>query len=64
MQHLSGTVSSFDKVVCWLAQLNGDLYLLASDQGYLNQPIVWEKLSSVRPHILLPLVSPLCTGFR
>lgn len=31
-------------------QLNSKLYLLASDQGYLNQPdLVWEELSSVCP---------------
>ncbi|KAH9325846.1 hypothetical protein KI387_006024, partial [Taxus chinensis] len=29
-------------------KLNGDIYLLATDQGYINQPdLVWEKLNEV-----------------
>lgn len=29
-------------------QYEGELYLLAADQGYLNQPnLVWEKLNKV-----------------
>ncbi|XP_057834807.1 uncharacterized protein LOC131045273 isoform X1 [Cryptomeria japonica] len=29
-------------------KLNGDIYLLATDQGYMNQPdLVWEKLNEV-----------------
>lgn len=29
-------------------QFNGELYLLATDQGYINQPdLVWEKLNEV-----------------
>jgi hypothetical protein len=30
-------------------QYDGELYLLATDQGYINQPdLVWEKLNEVR----------------
>jgi len=29
-------------------QFDGELYLLATDQGYINQPdLVWEKLNEV-----------------
>lgn len=29
-------------------QFEGELYILATDQGYLNQPdLVWEKLNEV-----------------
>lgn len=30
-------------------QFEGELYLLATDQGYINQPdLVWEKLNEVK----------------
>lgn len=30
-------------------QYDGELYLLATDQGYINQPdLVWEKLNEVK----------------
>lgn len=30
-------------------QYEGELYILATDQGFLNQPeLVWEKLNEVR----------------
>lgn len=30
-------------------QFEGELYILATDQGYINQPdLVWEKLNEVR----------------
>lgn len=33
----------------FLFQYDGELYLLATDQGYINQPdLVWEKLNEVR----------------
>lgn len=34
--------------VAVIFQYEGELYLLATDQGYLNQPdLVWEKLNEV-----------------
>ncbi|KAK9059411.1 hypothetical protein SSX86_022031 [Deinandra increscens subsp. villosa] len=44
--------SKFDSFVCYLTssfmQFEGELYILATDQGYLNQPdLVWEKLNEV-----------------
>lgn len=32
----------------YFLQRNKQLLLLASDQGYLHQPVVWEQLDSVR----------------
>lgn len=38
---------SIDHISSYL-QFNGELYLLATDQGYINQPdLVWEKLNEV-----------------
>lgn len=32
-----------------MLQFDGELYLLATDQGYINQPdLVWEKLNEVK----------------
>lgn len=45
-EHLS-KASSIDHISSYL-QFNGELYLLATDQGYINQPdLVWEKLNEV-----------------
>ena len=41
-------------------QLGGQLYLLATDQGYINQPdLVWEKLDEV----CLPLYESLLIAY-
>jgi len=40
-------------------QFNGELYLLATDQGYINQPdLVWEKLNEV--HCISYNFTPYC----
>lgn len=37
------------KLIFGCLQYEGDLYILATDQGYINQPdLVWEKLNEVR----------------
>jgi len=34
-------------------QYEGELYLLATDQGYINQPdLVWEKLNEVKSIVI------------
>ena len=40
---------SFSEPRLYDLQYDGELYLLATDQGYINQPdLVWEKLNEVR----------------
>lgn len=48
---------------CFNMQINGELYLLATDQGYLNQhDLVWEKLNEVK--IVKSVISlSLCQGY-
>ncbi|KAH9620402.1 hypothetical protein KSS87_015240 [Heliosperma pusillum] len=41
-------------------KLEGELYLLATDQGYMNQPdLVWEKLNEVRMRMVSDVLSNL-----
>jgi len=46
-------------------QYEGELYLLATDQGYLNQPdLVWEKLNEVSAKVTYsPFVLSANFGF-
>lgn len=48
--------------VAVIFQYEGELYLLATDQGYLNQPdLVWEKLNEVSAYSSFVLLSYLAT---
>lgn len=38
-----------DLILLCIFQFEGELYLLATDQGYINEPdLVWEKLNEVK----------------
>lgn len=42
------------KVIFSYSQFEGELYLLATDQGYINQPdLVWEKLNEVKQYCFM-----------
>jgi len=42
------------KFILFYSQFEGELYLLATDQGYINQPdLVWEKLNEVKHDTLV-----------
>lgn len=42
-------------IILFLLQYDGELYILATDQGYINQPdLVWEKLNEVKLSVLAP----------
>ena len=42
------------KLFSLYSQFEGELYLLATDQGYINQPdLVWEKLNEVKQYCFM-----------